>query len=107
MVMIIIIFHFIKYVFERLFLWLILHIDKTFMDFYEAAVAGCNEKCTFGRDCILNIDIERIGKLRSEFWGLKDDVPKLPKERMNSIESIFSKMAEKDLVNVIIIVFGI
>lgn len=62
---------------------------RTISGFRKQQKAGCNRECTFGQECLRYIDFEVSFNLIELFWGTEDDEVKLPKERRQSISTIF------------------
>ena len=82
----------------------------TIMDYYEAQKKGCNEKCSYGRQCLKKVNIDYIGNLRERFWGSKKDKALNPKQRLKKIQDIFMtasavKLQEKVSISITCILF--
>jgi hypothetical protein len=60
--------------------------------FYERQKLRCNKECGFDGECLSFVDIEVISKYTEQFWGEKSSEVKLPAERANSIQSLWTSL---------------
>ena len=71
------------------------------MDLGKIAKEGCNQECTFGKDCLRRADWYEAYNLRLTFWGKPSEDPYMPRKRLEKIVDIF-KICEAAKVNIII-----
>lgn len=59
----------------------------------EQQIKGCNKECSFGNKCLDYVDVKLLYKLTEQFWGARNDVPKLPKQRQQSMKSLYTTLS--------------
>ncbi len=59
------------------------------MDLGSMAKLGCNDECSFGKDCLRRADWYEAYNLRLSFWGKPEEAPYMPKKRLEQIASIY------------------
>ena len=65
------------------------------MEYYDHLKKGCHSNCKFGRNCLAHLHPEELGQYIHDFWGTEDAAAKLPRERYESIKSIFEMCRAK------------
>jgi hypothetical protein len=60
------------------------------MELGKFADDGCNEECSYDKQCLRRADWYEAYKLRQEFWGAPTDAPYMPKKRLSQIMNIFT-----------------